>query len=256
MVLPYISYAQAPECDYKIDIIVDDEEFTVEEFVWRMRAIKVDGIPTNITGRAEIIDLNDKIIKKYKPWTNRSISKQKTSSKYSPNLKTGEYKIISKIYVECDDTNKDNNIDIQTIKIIEEKIENEQGRIENIEPTQPKTEEESKEENKTEINEENKLDTTNEIDNPQLINEENNNKEIPVATKEVETNEASENEEFENIIHLRTENNQKNPNQATGAAVKESEFVYESSNERAKDLIILFLLVLSVLLNMILIWRR
>jgi|SRR3989344_3124166 len=117
--LSYTSLAQQALCDYKVEILVNSTEFEKENFAWRMRATKLEGKSTNITGTAEIQDSKGQIVKKYKPWTNESISKQKTSSEYSPNLKEDEYKIKAEIKVECNDINKDNNADIRIITIKE-----------------------------------------------------------------------------------------------------------------------------------------
>lgn len=115
--LSYGSFAQQNGCDYKVEIITNNTEFRKEEFFWRMKAIKLYGESTNITGIAEIVDSKGNIIKKYNPWTNESISKQKTSNEFSANLKENEeYKIAAEIKVECNDENKDNNVKIIKIK--------------------------------------------------------------------------------------------------------------------------------------------
>ena len=62
------SFAQQSTCDYKVEIFVDSHEFEKEEFTWRMKATKLEGIPTNITGTSEI-RADRKVIKKYKQWT-------------------------------------------------------------------------------------------------------------------------------------------------------------------------------------------
>ena len=114
----YTSFAQQSLCDYKVELIVNGTEFEKERFKWRMKATKLEGTSTNITGAADILDSKGNIVKKYKPWTDEPISRQKTSSEYSPNLKEGEeYTIKAEINVECDDINKDNNADAKAIKI-------------------------------------------------------------------------------------------------------------------------------------------
>ena len=84
-------------CDYEVEIIVNGTDFAKEDFQWQMKASRLEGKPTNMTGKAEIMDLEGNVVKRYKPWTSEPISRQKTSSKYSPNLKEGTYKIISEI---------------------------------------------------------------------------------------------------------------------------------------------------------------
>ena len=172
----YYSFAQPYDCDYKVEILINGTESNIGGFMWRIMATKLFGNSTNITGTVEIKDSNGKILKSYRPWINQSISKQKTSNEYLPKLKENEeYRIISRINVECNDTNKYNNVDIKSFKI---------GKIEDG--------------------------------------------------------------EYEDTIQLTTKNDQK----------KINETIYESSNEKARNLILIFLLALSILLNIILIWRR
>jgi len=120
LMLSKSSFAQT--CDYRVEIMADGEEFKKEDFKWRMMATKIDGKSTNITGTAEIKS-DGKTIKSYKPWTSASISRQKTSSEYSPNLKPGEYEIKAMIEVECDDSDMENNKDTKKITIEGEKEE-------------------------------------------------------------------------------------------------------------------------------------
>ena len=93
VLLSSVSFAQQSSCDYKVEVMTDEDEFEKENFKWRMKATKIEGMPTNITGIAEIEDSKGEIVRKYRPWVNESISKQKTSSQYTPNLKEGIYKI-------------------------------------------------------------------------------------------------------------------------------------------------------------------
>lgn len=220
------SFAE-PECDYKVEILVEDDEFEKEEFVWRMRATKVEGSSTNITGTAQIKDADGKIVKGYKPWTSDSISRQKTSSEYSPNLREGEeYKITAEIDVECHDTNKDNNVDSKKIKIKGEEEEN----IEDNEES----------EDKESLNDEIETGQT------KITNEAAPETNAKVNIKA----------DTDNIIQLKNKDTNNQKPQAASYAVKNPPLVYKSSNERAKELIMLFLLTLSILLNIILIWKR
>lgn len=224
MLLSYTSLAQQASCDYKVEIVVDGKEFEKEDFKWRMKATKIEGKSTNITGTAEI-QSNGKTIKRYKPWTSSPISKQKTSSEYSPNLKPGDYEITAEINVECDDINKDNNVDVKEIKI--------KGEVE-----ETKTKKTSSQETKTANQvEEEKIETETIKKSPQ-----------PKQTVEEETS---------NIIQLTKTNNKKTEQSPlTTYTTQKPETVYVSSNEKAKGLIMIFLLTLSVLLNIILIWKR
>ena len=58
-----------------------------------------------------------KLIKSYKPWASLAISRQKTSSSYSPNLKDGKYTLTSEISLDCNDTDKSNNMDSKQFSI-------------------------------------------------------------------------------------------------------------------------------------------
>lgn len=106
-------------CDWKIEILLNKTIFeNKDEFEWQMRAFKINGDPTIITGRATIEDLFGNIVKEYEPWTNESSTYQKTSAKYSPSLEEGKtYIITASLEVECDDTYLKNNIDQKMITI-------------------------------------------------------------------------------------------------------------------------------------------
>ena len=231
------SFAQQTACDYNVEILVNSTEFESRDFSWRMKATKIQGVPTNITGTAEIDDSSGQIIKRYKPWNNESISKQKTSSTYSPNLNQGEYKIISSINVECDDMNKNNNVDIKTIKI-----------------------KNGNKETSTTINQNNIQNTFVEDKINNTIKNETASQAITIQKIENKTISKNESEltagEEDNVIQLRNIDNKKSQNKLATDNVKKQEIVYESSNEKAKGMIAISLLVLSVLLNIVLIWRR
>ena len=243
--IAHTAFAQQYLCDYKIEILVNGTEFQKEDFTWRMRATKVDGKSTNITGTAKIEDLNGKIVKSYKPWSSESISKQKTSNEYSPNLKNGEYKITAEINVECNDTNKVNNIDIKMIKIRDDRQEalTEQDNIINNSPQEIKN-----------VND----NTTKEpikIGNiSQNIPDNEEIKSKPI--QDIQLKNTTEKEGSENVIHLMKSDQKSDEVQLTSHAIQNPQIVYESSNEKAKNLIVVSLLILSVLLNAILIWRR
>ena len=76
-------------------------------------------------------------------------------------------------------------------------------------------------------------------------------------TAKQNTEEKPKNEDVGNVIELKNDE-VKNDNeiQLTAHAVKNNDAVYESSSEKAKNLILLSLLALSVLLNAVLIWKR
>ena len=249
LVLMPNSFAQS-QCDYKVEVLANGSEFQANDFNWRMKSAKIEGASTNISGTARITDSSGNIIKSYKPWTNESISKQKTSSEYSPNLKEGEYKIISEIYVECDDTNKNNNIDTKTIKI------KSAGKTKNNEIIYVP--------NNFAPNENNTL-ARNKTQNQEIIinNVNQSAQNITLVQNKTSASDASDSKEqiddteSNNIIYSSQNNIQKIDEAIpTANAVKNYPIVYQSSNEKSKNLIVFFLLGLSVLLNVILIWKR
>lgn len=236
---PFSAFAQ--ECDYGIEILVDGDEFESQDFKWRMRAMKIEGKSTNITGTAEI-ESGGNTVKSYKPWTSDSIAKQKTSNEYSPNLKPGDYEIIAEISVECDDTNKDNNVDKKEITIKGEAEKTDETKSSNNKKTEPiKAEEQDAE--KTSL--QSTIPKRNAASEPKIQQSSTNPKSA---------------EEFDNVIELKAQNNNKaKETQAiTSNTIQNTQngVVYESSNERARGWIMVFLLTLSILLNIVLIWKR
>ncbi|MBI2134938.1 lamin tail domain-containing protein [Candidatus Woesearchaeota archaeon] len=106
-------------CDYAVNFILSKTLFdNSSDFTFKLRASKISGTPTNFTMKAKIEDLNGKLMKEYSPFTNESISTQRTSSEFTPNLDEGKsYILESNITAECDDGNSENNFDTQIITI-------------------------------------------------------------------------------------------------------------------------------------------
>lgn len=237
------AFAQQNDCDYKVDVLLDSFEFTKENFTWKMKATKIEGIATNITGTASI-ESDGNLVKSYKPWTNLSISKQKTSSTYSPNLDENDYKITSDIFVECNDIDKTNNIDVKNFRIIAENIMEDLNFNGNNTVTQPEIQQQSIQEQTVQLNE-----TNDSINNKTITDEKTTNTEN--QQNQIQTQNTA-NENFNNVINLKEdlEGKQESADNA------KSSIAYESSNEKTKNLIIYSILGLSVLLNVILIWKR
>ncbi len=236
------SYAQKSSCDYKIEILTNGTEFTAKEFSFRMKSTKLDGSATNITGTAEIIDSHGNSVKKYSPWQQEPISRQKTSSSYSPNLKPDNYRIISNIDVECNDEQKENNHYIKPIKIKSESSDQiQEKKIDKNQETYatltlgPTTETKNLTQNEIKNNPENK--SNNEI-------------------QERHTNESIQPIEYDNEITLAADNPNSKLGEISADAVKEPKIVYESGNAKSKNLVVIFLLALSIMLNIVLIWKR
>ena len=227
-VLSMTSIAQQSKCDYGVEILIDGDEFDSKDFAWKMKATKIEGGSTIITGTAKIEDSDGKLVKSYKPWTSETISRQKTSSEYTPNLKPGNYEITAEVDVECDDGNKGNDVNTKRIKI--------NGQIEKKTAKEPNNKKDESDDEKEDI-------TT--------INKKPENR-IAVPKQTIQQS----NEEEANTINLRPSNKEVTNTQPQASAIKNTETVYESSNEKAKGLIMVFLLSLSILLNIVLIWKR
>lgn len=122
-------------CDYAVEFILAKEIFeNSSEFSFKIRASKVSGSSTNFTSRAKIEDLNGRLIREYSPFTNESITKQRTSTEFTPNLEEGKsYFMDSNVTVHCNDTNKKNNFDTRIITIKGKPLQEESSiSIENI----------------------------------------------------------------------------------------------------------------------------
>lgn len=227
------------DCDYEASIIANGTDFAREDFQWQMRAVRLQGGPANITGTAEIIDSEGNVVKRYKPWTNEPISKQKTSAKYSPNLKEGAYKIVSEISLSCNDINKNNNVNEKAIRIKNLQDELKINESNNLQQPLPKEME-------------NNASPGQKTGATILNTTKDNNKTINLEQSETKN---STNEEFENEIYLKESNDKKEELMPTAAAAK-SGIIYQSSNEKSKSMILFLLLGISILLNIVLIWKR
>jgi hypothetical protein len=275
----YYANSQESDCDYSVQVLLENEEFMPDEFTWKMKAVKVEGIAANITGRAEIRDLEDNIIKTYKPWTNKSISRQKTSSKYTPNLKSGQYRVISAIFVDCIELNLDNNIaeayftikegfndQIQETKIYP--IKEQQESYEDKKNTESENKSLSlapidnaiEENQKGAEPENNELKVTDEISHgnkKKIFNEiESNSNDKKIGGKEGIGEISGNYFEEGNVIYLNENTNKKQEMPSKANDFKDSETIFISSDEKSKNTIIYFLLFISVILNVFLIWKK
>lgn len=106
-------------CDFQIEIILANTIFdNPDNFTFKIRASKVKGTTTNITVKANIKDLYDITIKNYRPFTNASITKQRTSSTYTPNLDEAKsYMLNTNLTTACNDSNLENNFDSRLITL-------------------------------------------------------------------------------------------------------------------------------------------
>ncbi len=235
------------DCDYKIELILNQSEFTSENFEWSMKATKITGVASNITGSAEIKE-GARLIKDYNPWKNEKISRQKTSAKYSPNLKEGIYTLTAEINLTCNDMSLQNNRDSEDFNVIAGLME--KADEESIE-SKPK--EEEKENNAAKINEDVKL--KQEAISDEILHNISDNKNTKNNTSI--NNTLNKTKVYQNIIYSQESKSLEfEGSKATGNVAKSSLVIYESSKEKTKNKVVLFLLVLSITINIILIWRR
>jgi hypothetical protein len=100
-------------CDYETQIVLEKSIFDrQDDFSWKMVVRNVRGGSTIISSTAFIYDLFGNVKQDYRPFTNDSITKQRTSSTYSPNLQEGQsYILAANTTTACLDTSQENNYD-------------------------------------------------------------------------------------------------------------------------------------------------
>src|SRR3989344_6204899 len=238
VLLTVVSAEELNDCDYKIEILLNSSVYTPSGFAWKMRATRVSGISTNITAEARIEDLNGKIIKAYKPWTSDPISRQKTSGEYSPNLKDGQYKLTSEINVGCNDIDKSSNIDTGSFAIASSADENKVDIKDNSDELN--YQQDSKEE--IMITQTSQVISAPEEDKSIVQIPEN---EVNIKNRSDEATLAQKTIEYSDEITLLDNG------EGSDSAVQDSskpELIYESSNEKSKEIVLYVLLGFSALL--------
>lgn len=96
-------------CDWFVEILADEIFESGEDFDFRVKATKLFGNSTSLTGTVRIEDLFGNTVKVYTPWTEEPSTYHKTSSIWTPNLQDRSYLIKSDIFVACAETNLGNN---------------------------------------------------------------------------------------------------------------------------------------------------
>ena len=244
VILLAAAYAKQ-ECDYSAEIILESNEFASEDFKFRIKAVKIEGPSTNITAQISITNYNNTPVKSYKPWTNSPISRQKTSSEYSPNLEEGNYEITAEIFVLCDDFEKENNLDKKKIIIKSSSSNTEKMMMDD------KTEDTKPQENKTILPFNDYDEKFSESANAQPAASEEiisiENQESQKSLEEMINEQSQKN----NLSEEKIINSQSLKNQSSAENI-----IYKSSGEKAKGLVLIMLLAVSIGLNIILIWKR
>jgi len=118
ILLVFLPWATAQECDYGIKLIIEAES-SQQNFSFKIAAMNIKGPATNISSDVTVLN-NGAPVKNYFPWKNVPISRQKTSSKYSPNLEIGNYEIKANLQTLCKDSDLSNNFDSLRFAIISE----------------------------------------------------------------------------------------------------------------------------------------
>lgn len=98
-------------CDYKIEALMNTSHFgSPEEVGFQLRASNKWGPATSISATARLEDFFGNLIQDYKPWTNQSITSQRTSSHYTPNLDGGKsYSLAANLTTACPDAERGDN---------------------------------------------------------------------------------------------------------------------------------------------------
>ena len=114
------SIVYGEDCDYDIEVLIEGDTFTTNEFEFKLRVNKLDGVSTNFSWILSIEDSDGALVNEYGPYSKQPIAIVRTSNLYTPNLPMGEYKINAGFEVECDDTNLENNNVVYEFEIVGE----------------------------------------------------------------------------------------------------------------------------------------
>lgn len=240
--------AYAENCNYAIDVMMNSTSFTSEEFEFRLRALKIEGGQTKITGTARIEDSSGRTIKSYKPWTNESITIRKTSAVYTPNLKSGGYRIISSIRVDCDDTFLDDNSVLKEFSIVGYKDEEEEENPADEQATA--TTSMSTTTTLPIINQKTPTSTVSTTTKIELLLD------PPKGIENTNVNKNVNKKKAQNQIATAVPVNSGKTAETAAKKEREARVVYESDFELVKKTGIALLIMLSILLNIVLIWKR
>lgn len=223
------------QCDYKVEIIADGAEFESRDFSWKAKVTKMEGEPSSIQGSASITK-DGKEIKKYKLWNGDVVPRHRTSSSYSPNLDAGEYTITAYINADCDDKNMEDNRATKKVSITDEKKE--------VVPKSSKQQEKPVESGKKKIKK---------SLNPA-------NAEIQSAEIKPQAKKAAPNLTKRNDAATKSAAMAKSPQipaiSNAPSAIPTGAVVFESSGEKSRNWVLGSLLAVSIILNVVLIWKR
>ncbi|MBT4539701.1 lamin tail domain-containing protein [Candidatus Woesearchaeota archaeon] len=97
-------------CDWELNIKTENSIFHGNDLELNIESLRNYGPPGEITVRGQIEDVFGKVVKKYSPWTNHSVTSS-VSKTYSPNLKEGTYQ-VSFWYenLHCSDVDENNRV--------------------------------------------------------------------------------------------------------------------------------------------------
>ena len=121
-----ISLSDEDRCDWALEPILNQTIFPdPQSFSWKIRASRILGNKTMLNATASITDLFGSIVAQNSPFTDDEATFQKTSSRYSPNLKPGfSYLLSAALSTGCKDANPENNKAEKSFAILEKPKEN------------------------------------------------------------------------------------------------------------------------------------
>jgi hypothetical protein len=96
-------------CDWEIILKTNNSIFREDKFEFFLSIKRLIGLKENLTVRGEILNINEKIVKKYSSFTKTEIVNERNKH-YSPNLWPGIYQLKFRIEnITCNDSNLNNN---------------------------------------------------------------------------------------------------------------------------------------------------
>lgn len=98
------------ECDWKTEIIPDKEMFGEDDkFAFKIKASKISGGKTNLTGEARLINPDGLVIRRYSLFEDYEATYSKTVTITNSEV-AGDIKIATTLATSCEDIDEDNNL--------------------------------------------------------------------------------------------------------------------------------------------------
>ncbi|MCK4589308.1 MAG: lamin tail domain-containing protein [Nanoarchaeota archaeon] len=105
-------------CDWSVKVLPRNSIFNSGQgLVWDVVVERNYGETGNLTVEGRVEDVFGKVVKTYKPWTDKVITTTRTKT-YTPNLPEDIYKIFFEIKeIDCQDNDLSNNVDFDLVVI-------------------------------------------------------------------------------------------------------------------------------------------